>query len=605
LAVLITLSVIICVTIAVNLHSSWTPLPWFIGIGIWAYYFWPNRVEICSSLPEPVPFPYAQLVFVLAAASAVRLYKLSEFPLGPYVDEILTLNNSLDLIDHGFDLFGHRPLLWQGWVETANLYLYFNVLILKLFGVSYWSMKLLSVIPGIIACGAVFLICQLLFDRRIALWTALLFSFAHWSVRLSRYGWDVSFMVMGFSLAIWLLLLAMQHGRLLYAYLSGITAGICLYSYLGSQICLLSLLSFLTLEWVVTRGRWIARQGIAFATGAAIVAYPLLCYYISKPNAFWVRTAELSVFNNEHPLMIIADNVWRHALMFHALGATYARDNFSGLAMMDPLTGLLFIAGMATLVRRTNPFLLRLIGCTFVLNFAPGVFSISPEGAPYVYRTAAVMIPAFLIVGLGLQWLMQQLESRLKEYLSLRKVRVVTGSTLLLIIILNLYLYFGLEPTNSAAMRVMAYELRLIGLEIAQDDLPVVLVGANVLDQIEVDPRPDEKYAYANPPPIFPDPVRNLAVINFSGRYDSSQTLSYNFTHPRNIYRVEAAALRTNNLPAYGPAKIILRKRDRQLWDSVRGNYPGASVREVHNIYGEPVLIVVTLPKYPGQPRVN
>ncbi|TMA06495.1 MAG: glycosyltransferase family 39 protein, partial [Deltaproteobacteria bacterium] len=450
---LITLSAVICVTILANLHSSWTPFPWLTGIAIWAYYFWPDRVEMSPSLPKPTPFPYAQFLFVLTAAAALRLYKLGEFPLGPYVDEILTLNHSLDLLHQPFDLFGHTPLVSEGWVETANLYLYFNLLILKLFGVSYWSMKLLSVIPGIIACGAVFLVSQLLFDRRAALWTALLFTFAHWPVRLSRYGWDVSFMVMAFSLTIWLLLFAMQRGRPLYAYFSGMTAGLCLYSYLGSRICLLSLLSFLLFEWMFRRDRWIFRQGIAFATGTATVAYPLLCYYLFKPSALWVRTAELSVFNSDQPALVIVNNIWRHALMFHTLGGTYARDNFPGLPMMDPLPGLLFIAGLAALVWSANTSLARLIGCALVLNFAGGVFSISQEGAPYVYRTAAVMTPAFLIVGLGLQWLMQQVEPLAKGHLSLRNVRILTSSVLLLTIILNLYLYFGLEPKNTAAMR--------------------------------------------------------------------------------------------------------------------------------------------------------
>jgi len=40
-------------------------------------------------------------------------------------------------------------------------------------------------------------------------------------------------MVMAFAIAIWLLLLAMQRGRPLYAYFSGMTAGLCLYSYLA------------------------------------------------------------------------------------------------------------------------------------------------------------------------------------------------------------------------------------------------------------------------------------------------------------------------------------------------------------------------------------
>jgi 4-amino-4-deoxy-L-arabinose transferase-like glycosyltransferase len=281
--------VAICLTVLANLHSPWTPLPWLVEIVIWTYYFWSDRIEPDLSIPDSTPFPYGQFLFVLVAATVSRLYKLTEFPLGPYVDEVLTLNNSLGLVDRPFDLFGQTALLWQGWVETANLYLYFDLLILKLFGVSYWSMKLLSVIPGIIACGAIFLICQLLFDRRVALWTALVFTFAHWPVRLSRYGWDVSFMVMAFSLSIWLLLLAMQRGRPLYAYFSGMIAGLCLYSYLASRICMLSLLGFLVLECVFRRSQWIFRHGIAFATGAAMVGYPLLVYYLSKPGAFWVR----------------------------------------------------------------------------------------------------------------------------------------------------------------------------------------------------------------------------------------------------------------------------------------------------------------------------
>jgi 4-amino-4-deoxy-L-arabinose transferase-like glycosyltransferase len=548
-----------------------------------------------SSAPEATAFPYVQLLFVVTVASLVRLYKLGELPLGPYVDEIFTLNNSLSLFHRPFDLFGHTPLISEGWVETPNLYLYFNVLILQLFGVSYWSMKLLSVIPGIVACGAVFLIGQLLFDRHVALWTALLFTFAHWPVRLSRYGWDVSFMVMAFSLAIWLLLLTMRRGRVVYAYFAGITAALCLYSYVASRIALLSLLCFLVLEWALTRGRWFSKELIAFAIGTAMAAYPLLCYYAFKPHAFWVRTQELSVFNGEHPFLAIAHSIWRHALMFHAVGGTYARDNFPGLAMMDPLTGLLFIVGLAALIRRANTSTARLIGCAFVLNFIAGVFSISREGAPYVYRTAGVMVAAFLIVGLGCQWL----ESCVKKPSLPGRIPVLAWCAVLLISLVNLYLYFGLELKNAAAMRVMAYELRLIGLEIARDDLPVILAGHDLIDQTEIDSKPGEKYRHANRPLkiLSSHPIRKLAIINFSGRYDLTQPVSYNFTYPRGIYFVEPTSAGTNGMPIHGPAKIIFKNRDQSLWEIVRRDYPGASFRDIRNIRGEPLLTVATLPK--------
>jgi dolichyl-phosphate-mannose-protein mannosyltransferase len=378
LPVLISLSGIICLIVAVHLHSSWVGLPWLAGIGLWGYFFW--SVDT-SSVPDHAQFPVARLLAVLTAASIVRWFKISELPLGPAADEIFTLNNSIDLLPRPFDLFGHTPLLVEGWVETTNLYLYFNLLIVKLFGVSYSSMKLFSVLPGIIACGAVFLIGRLVFAERIAFLTALLFAFAHWPVRLSRYGWDVSFMIMTFALSIGLMVFALQRLRLFQAYLSGIAAGVCLYSYLGARICVLSLLAFLVWESRADNRRTVIRQSMAFAAGGALVAFPLLVYYVANPRAFWIRATELSVFNSASPLAVIIDNSRRHALMFFMQGGVYARDNYPGLAMLDPLAGIFFVVGLIVMFRLKNSAV-RLSACTLVINFAPGIFSFSQERAP-------------------------------------------------------------------------------------------------------------------------------------------------------------------------------------------------------------------------------
>lgn len=552
----------------------------------WALYFWFDTVEAVPPASKPSQFAWAPFLVVVGVASAVRLYKIGEFPLGPYIDEIVTLNNSLRVLEHRLDLFGQTPLVLEGWVETTNLYLYFNALILKLFGVSYWSMKLLSIIPGVISCASVFLIGQEIFERRAAFGTALLFTLGHWPIRLSRYGWDASFMVMGFSLSLLLLLSAIQRGRPLYAYSAGMAAGLSLYSYLAARICVISLLGFLIFECVLRRNRSILKHTIAFGTGAALVAFPLLCYYFMKPSTFSVRTAELSIFNRSHdPSWIILKNIWRHALMFHTFGGTYARDNFPGLPMMDPVTGVLFLIGFVILVTSTRTPFKRLVAWALVLNFAGGVFSISREGPPYILRTAAVMIPAFLIAGLALRWLLHQG----------RRVRLVAWSALLLTIVLNLHHYFALEARNTAAMRVMAYEPRLIGLEIARDRLPVYLVGPNVLDQAELVPPPGEKYSYANPVQILPPQLRRFAVIAFSGRYDFSRTVSDNVTKPLDIYFVETAFLETNRDSIRTPAKIIFKSHDPQLKQILRKDYPNASLRDLRDLFGEPLLTVATL----------
>jgi 4-amino-4-deoxy-L-arabinose transferase-like glycosyltransferase len=565
----------ICALVFLNLRQSWVVIPWLVGIGIWAAYFSFDRVEQLQLPSGSIRFDYGLLLFVLLAAAAVRLYRVNDFPLGANVDEIFTLNNSLLLLEKPFDPFGQTPLISEGWVETPNLYLYFNLFILKVAGVSYWSMKLLSVIPGVIASGGVYLIAQVVSEKRVAFCTALLFSFAYWPVRLSRYGWDASFMVMSFSLAIWLLLLALQRGRPLYAYLSGMMAGLGLYGYLGARVCLASLIAFFLIESIYRR-RAILKQLIAFVVGSAAVSFPLFCYYFLKPAAFWIRTKELSVLNGLDPLAVVLKNIWRHALMFHVTGATFARDNFPGLPAMDPLTGFLFIVGIVIAIRHRHDTFTRLVACAFLFNFAGGVFSTSQEGPPYIYRTAAVMIPAFLIMGMGVQWLM------------LRKHRYVAYAAIPLALIVNLYLYFGLEAKNSAAMRVMSYELRQIGQEIAQDDLPVFMIGADALSQTELYAKPNEKYASANPAVVLPPVMQRLAVINFSGRYAMTKPVSENLVHPANIHFVES-------LPhdIRGPAKIIFKGHNPDVDQLLLR--PGVSVRELRDIFGQPLRTVVTV----------
>ena len=492
------------------------------------------------------------LLIVLAAAAGVRLYRLSEFPLGAFVDEIFTLNSTLLLRERPFDPFGHTLVISEAWgKDHPNLFLYFNLLVLKIFGVSYWSTKLLTVIPGVIACGLVYLIARRMFDKRVALATALLFTFAHWSVRLSRYGWDVCWMIALFAAALWLLQCDRSVGagfsrrgprqRPLAAapaeagayrlcavgsFVAGIAAGLSLYTYLGARIAVVSLLAFLAMECAVRRDRLAYRHAASFVIGLVLAALPFFIYYVSAPGAFWARTSQVSVFGSPNPVRTILKNIAQHALMFHWKGGTFARDNFPGLPMLDPLTGILLIAGIIVLAqRRDTPA--RLLFCTLLVNFTGGVLSVSQEGGPYVYRTAAVIVPAFLIAGVGLEWLMQKAGTRW--------LAITTAA----IIAINLYLYFGLEPINTAAMRVMAYEPRVIGQEIARQNSPVRLNASDVLTQKEVHAHAGERYPEPNPAVILPPELRKLAIINFSGRYDMNRSLADNLAKPRDIHFVE------------------------------------------------------------------
>lgn len=575
LPVWIAASAVIAIAIAADLHSTWAAILWCMALGLWAFYFWPEAAEKPSG-SHPLPFSLAGLVIVLIAAAGARLYRLVDFPLGPFVDEIFTLNSTLVQLEQPFDPFGHTLVLSQAWgKDHANLFLYLNLPVLKFFGITYWSAKLLPVIPGVIACAIVFLIAERVFNKPVATATAVLFATAHWSIRLNRYGWDVSLMILMFGLAIWLLLVGMQSGRIFYSYCSGIASGVSLYSYLGARIAVVSLVSFVAWECAARRERAMYRQAAAFIAGVLISAYPFFCYYLSAPAEFWARTSEVSVFNQAHPVQMVLNNIASHTLMFHWRGGTFARDNYPGLPMMDPLSGLLLVGGLVILVRKANTFA-RFMACAFVLNFLSGIFSVSQEGAPYTYRTSAVIVPAFLAVGAGFEWFAGKAGPR--------KLLILAVP----IVVLNLYFYFSLECKNIAAMRVMAYEPRLIGIEVARDNLPVWLVSADVLTQTELHSKPSEEYANANPAVLLPPGLRKLAIINFSGRYDIHQTLSENLAHPKDMYFVEPSVLTTG--PPQAPAKIIFKSGNPELTETL-GRLAG-SIRRVPDILGEPLLTV-------------
>jgi hypothetical protein len=276
--------------------------------------------------------------------------------------------------------------------------------------------------------------------------------------------------------------------------------------------------------------------------------------------------------------------------MFFTLGGTYARDNYPGLAMFDPVIGAFLIAGLVIAAGRIKDRAIRLILMTFAVNFIPGIFSFSQEDAPYVYRTAGVMIPAFMISGLGIQGL----HSRLEAHGSPKPARLLSLLVVLLITVLNLYFYFGLEAKNGAAMRIMAYEPRVIGLEIAADNLPVFLLGGELFEAMP-QPRPNEKYPASNPPIVLPVELKKLAVITFSGRYDLSRTLSDNYEKPREIYFRDWAA--AEDIPRLGDkyAKLIFRSGT-QIETILRKAHPDIVVREITDIYGGPLYSVATLP---------
>src|SRR5262249_3020439 len=142
-----------------------------------------------------------------------------------------------------------------------------------------------------------------------------------------------------------------------------------------------------------------------FAFGAVLAALPVLMFAIQDPAGFNGRLNQTLIFNETVSQQQMRDELWsnvqKHALMFHVSGDMNGRHNIPGAPMLDPLSGLLMVVGLA--VRLSRPFDWRsvlLVGW-FAASLLGGILTF-PFEAPQGMRTLGVTPVVALTIALAL-----------------------------------------------------------------------------------------------------------------------------------------------------------------------------------------------------------
>jgi len=151
--------------------------------------------------------PYFILILIFAVALFLRLYKLSEFPVGFHIDEASLGYNGYSLLLTGkddnnkahplyIDMFGdNRP----------SGYHYLTILPIKFFGLTEFATRFSGALVGSITIFAMYLLAYVIFKNKIVgLLSAFLVAFSPWHIILSRASGEaiiaLFFTVLGFSL---------------------------------------------------------------------------------------------------------------------------------------------------------------------------------------------------------------------------------------------------------------------------------------------------------------------------------------------------------------------------------------------------------------------
>lgn len=368
-------------------------------------------------------------VAAVMAVAAVAVYatRLDVSPIYLTHDEVIYARNAYSIAHTGRDLSGQLlpisiPVTGTFFATPANIY--FTALFLRVLPVSEITVRLPSVVIGLLCVALVYFIARRIFDSRalgLVAAVILLLTPAHYIH--SRLGTDHLYVVV--CVLAWMAVLIHAGSRISARTMlvaSGFL-GLSLYTYLGALITGPACVG-LTLTWLAAHRRRDRAVYVAALAGFAIAAVPFVAWHITHPGQYVQQIRMYALYDS------------------HSLNpAQGAREMMAPTSMTERAAvywdyfnpSFLFFAGDTGLLngtRHTGVFLLPMLA---LLPIGLGAWLFSPSraallpvmvflaaplaavvvGEPYRINRALIMLPAAAIIAAaGIAWLWRGLAGR-------------------------------------------------------------------------------------------------------------------------------------------------------------------------------------------------
>jgi 4-amino-4-deoxy-L-arabinose transferase-like glycosyltransferase len=363
--------------------------------------------------------PLLALAAVILVAAGLRLWQLPNLPPGLWYDE------AVNGVDAAMMLAGQGlPLYLPANGGREPLFIYLQTLSVALLGPSPFSLRLVSALIGIATVAAVYACGKAIFAnaasddepengarnqaRSAALLAAAALAVTFWHVSISRLGLRAVLLPLVSALA----MVAFWQGwtrRKPRAFAwAGFWFGLSLYTYTSARVLPFVPALFIATELLFARrridavewrGRW-RGLGLALLVGA-VVTIPMAVELARHPDLVLGRVGDVAVVASERGEGVLA-SAGRNAVLalraFYDRGDANARHNLPGRAATDPLTALLFTAGVGYALLRLRDPRARLLLIWFAVMLLPSILS---GEAPHYLRAAGALPPYALLVGFG------------------------------------------------------------------------------------------------------------------------------------------------------------------------------------------------------------
>lgn len=348
----------------------------------------------------------AALLAILALAAFFRFHRLDLVPPEMTSDHVEKLLDARDVLE------GSRPIYFprNGGREPIQMYLLAAFAALTRTGLSFAGLKLVSALEGLLVMPAVVVLGRELVDRRTGWVAGFLVAVSWWHTSLSRLGLRIVLTPLVAALLVASLARALRSGERRHFLACGVWLGIGLYAYQALRIAPLLVAAAVGLAMlhrdVTPEARRRLLSGLAAAGVIAFaVATPLTRFALERPDVFWFRVlhrvSSVEAPIDGHSAVVLLQNLRDCLLMFHVRGDASWFAAVPGAPLLDPLTGLLFLAGCgAWLVRmaRTRDPVDAVVPLGLFFFLLPSALALAfPIENPSVTRASGVVPLVFTL----------------------------------------------------------------------------------------------------------------------------------------------------------------------------------------------------------------
>ena len=413
------------------LGNRFTPInliPWFIGFGlIWgSLWVFEDRWErfkttLRGFFEKGVQIsPWSLLVLgVFALAGFFRFYQLNQVPPEMFSD------HAEKLIDVSDVLKGHYQIFFPRNTGREAIQMYLTAVVSKVFGtgISFLSLKIGTGLAGLFTLPFIYLLGKEIKNKEVGLLAMFFAGIAYWPNVISRVALRFTLYPAFIAPLLYFLVRGIKRKRWNEFLFAGIALGLGLHGYSTFRIVPLIVITTLVVYMFHTSSNNNRRQAIIALLLVGLISLviflPLLRYAQNNYEMFMYRMRS-RLTDAEHPLpgnglVIFLSNLWKSLIMFQWDNGQIWVHSIPDRPALGVISAALFSLGVVILLVRyiKNRHWLDLATLLWIpMLMLPSILSIAfPDENPSLNRSGGAIIPVFMVIGFGVENLIENIKS--------------------------------------------------------------------------------------------------------------------------------------------------------------------------------------------------